>query len=109
MHNIINILSHNLNKYSIFTCYFLLKTRTICVILMNRYTNYAAYFSKQKGFFMKLPNDPVMLLSAVNTQLRDHYNSLDALCAAGGYSKKEITEKLDSIGYRYDPKINQFV
>ena len=76
---------------------------------MNRYTNYAAYFSKQKGFFMKLPNDPVMLLSAVNTQLRDHYNSLDALCVAGGYSKKEITEKLDSIGYRYDPKINQFV
>ena len=30
---------------------------------------------------MKLPEDPVMLLSFVNTKLRDQYASLDALCA----------------------------
>ena len=29
---------------------------------------------------MKLPEDPVMLLSFVNTKLRDQYASLDALC-----------------------------
>ena len=29
---------------------------------------------------MELPKDPVMLLSVVNTKLRDYYTSLDALC-----------------------------
>ena len=29
---------------------------------------------------MSLPHDPVMLLSVVNTLLRDRYDSLDALC-----------------------------
>ena len=28
-----------------------------------------------------LPADPIILLSYINTQLRDHYASLDALCA----------------------------
>lgn len=29
---------------------------------------------------MQLPNDPVMLMSFVNTRLRDGFDSLDALC-----------------------------
>ena len=29
---------------------------------------------------MELPKDPVMLLSVINTELRDKYPSLDALC-----------------------------
>ena len=29
-----------------------------------------------------LPKDPVILLSFVNTKLRDEYESLDELCAA---------------------------
>ena len=29
---------------------------------------------------MNLPKDPVMLLSYLNTQLRDNYDSLEALC-----------------------------
>ena len=29
---------------------------------------------------MTCPSDPVMLLSYINTQLRDHYESLTALC-----------------------------
>ena len=33
-----------------------------------------------KGEFYMLPQDPVILLSYVNTQLRDHYASLDDLC-----------------------------
>ena len=31
---------------------------------------------------MNLPKDPVMLLSYLNTQLRDNYDSLEALCDA---------------------------
>lgn len=58
---------------------------------------------------MKLPNEPVMLLSVVNTQLRDNYKSLDDLCTAAGADKNELELKLDSIGYKYDEKVNQFV
>ena len=32
---------------------------------------------------MTCPSDPVMLLSYINTQLRDHYESLAALCGPG--------------------------
>lgn len=58
---------------------------------------------------MKLPNDPVMLLSAVNTQLRDNYSDLDELCSAAGKDKSEIETKLASIGYKYDADVNQFI
>lgn len=58
---------------------------------------------------MKLPNDPVMLLSAVNMQLRDCYSDIDDLCAAAGRDKNEIETKLASIGYKYDAEANQFV
>ena len=56
-----------------------------------------------------IPKDPVMLLSYVNTQLRDYYESLEALCSCRGMKKKELLEKLDSIDYHYDEQINQFV
>lgn len=31
-----------------------------------------------------IPKEPVMLLSYVNTQLRDYYDSLEALCTCRG-------------------------
>ena len=58
-----------------------------------------------------LPQDPVMLLSYINTQLRDNYDSLDALSDGLDISeeeKKAITDKLASIGYVYSPESNQF-
>jgi hypothetical protein len=57
---------------------------------------------------MNMPKDPVMLLSFVNTQLRDHYPSLDELCAAYMVDKKVITDKLAQINYAYDEGKNQF-
>ena len=48
-----------------------------------------------------IPNDPVMLLSYVNTQLRDYYSSLDALCEDKGIGKEELVEKMKSIEYVY--------
>ena len=46
---------------------------------------------------MSIPKDPVMLLSYVNTQLRDNYSSLDEFCAAQGVSAEKLTADLDSI------------
>jgi hypothetical protein len=56
-----------------------------------------------------IPNDPVMLLSYINTQLRDFYPGLEALCRDKGLSQEEIEEKLNHIDYQYDETINQFV
>ncbi len=58
---------------------------------------------------MNLPQDPVMLLSYVNTQLRDNYSSLDDLCASFAADKEEITAKLRGINYEYDEEKNAFV
>lgn len=57
---------------------------------------------------MNLPKDPVMLLSFVNTQLRDNYSSLDELASAYGVSAEEIEEKLKAIDYTYDKENNRF-
>lgn len=56
-----------------------------------------------------LPQDPVILLSFVNTQLRDFYTSLEDFCLAFQVDKKELTKKLLSIDYTYDTEVNQFV
>lgn len=58
---------------------------------------------------MNLPKDPVMLLSVVNTQLRDIYPSLEELAAAHMVDAQELQEKLAIINYEYNEKRNQFV
>lgn len=58
---------------------------------------------------MNLPNDPVMLLSVINTQLRDFYPSLDELCAACDADKNNLCDKLAAIDYFYDAGSNQFI
>ncbi len=56
-----------------------------------------------------LPNDPIILLSVINTRLRDKYPSLDALCDDLSESKEEITKKLSDAGFEYDSDTNQFI
>ena len=58
---------------------------------------------------MALPKDPVMLLSYVNTKLRDEYDSLEELCKALDEDKEALTDKLGGINYSYDAVKNQFV
>ena len=58
---------------------------------------------------MSLPQDPVMLLSVVNTKLRDIYPSLEELAATEGVTVEEITQKLSVINYTYDRDRNSFV
>ncbi len=55
-----------------------------------------------------LPKDPYILLSIVNTLLRDYYENLDELCEDKQESKEEIINKLCSVGYTYDEKNNCF-
>lgn len=57
---------------------------------------------------MNIPNDPVILLSYINTQLRDNYSNFEDLCKSLDLSPYEISEKLKSIGYLYDEKLNRF-
>lgn len=56
-----------------------------------------------------LPTDPMILLSVINTKLRDFYPTLDALCEDMHLPKEELTEKLGLIDYFYDAGRNQFV
>ena len=55
-----------------------------------------------------LPKDPVLLLSVVNTKLRDEYGSLDELCAALNEERPAIERALAQLDYQYDPQQNQF-
>ena len=58
-----------------------------------------------------IPKDPVMLLSYINTQLRDNYSNLEALADGLDIGKAELDEivkKLESIGYIYKKDENRF-
>lgn len=57
---------------------------------------------------MNLPNDPVMLYSAINMKLRDDYPSLDALCADMGVDRADLERRLAEAGFEYNPASNQF-
>ncbi|MGM9800396.1 MAG: DUF4250 domain-containing protein [Muribaculaceae bacterium] len=55
-----------------------------------------------------LPQDPIILLSYVNTQLRDNYSSLDEMCKDMDIDRELIINKLLTVGYVYNPALNQF-
>ena len=55
-----------------------------------------------------LPKDPVILLSYINTQLRDFYSSLDELCEDMNVERDEIVRTLKTVGFEYNPARNRF-
>ena len=55
-----------------------------------------------------LPKDPFMLMSVLNTKLRDRYDSLEALCDDLELNRDELTVRLQEAGFDYDPERNQF-
>ena len=57
---------------------------------------------------MTLPTDPYILLSYINTKLRDEYPSLEALCDNLDIDAEEISQRLPDAGFSYNPEINQF-
>ena len=56
----------------------------------------------------RLPNDPMILFSAVTMLLRDHYGSLDELCDDMNVSRDDLEKKLAAVGFKYDKKLNKF-
>lgn len=56
----------------------------------------------------ELPNDPAMLLSLVNTWLRDRYESIEALCADKGLDADLLIGRLAAAGFEYNPLQNRF-
>lgn len=56
-----------------------------------------------------LPQDKAILLSYINTMLRDNYPSLTELCKSLGESEDKIKSDLASIDYYYDEKLNKFI
>ena len=59
-----------------------------------------------------LPQDPIMLMSYLNTKLRDNYSSLQAFADDNNLSSDEllaITKKLEAAGFTYSADRNQFI
>ena len=56
-----------------------------------------------------MPKDPNILLSYINTQLRDTYDSLEELCRSLDLDEIEIRTSLQSIGYEYNAGLNKFI
>ena len=57
---------------------------------------------------MNIPSDPFVLMSVINTNLRDFYPDLDALCKAENLDRAEIEKKLNAAGFEYNAELNKF-
>ena len=56
----------------------------------------------------QLPEDPVMLMSAINMKLRDFYSDLDSLCDDLQLDRASLEASLSEAGFSYMPEANQF-
>ena len=56
-----------------------------------------------------LPKDPFILLSYLNTKLRDEYSSLDELCDDLDVSAEELREQMERFGFCYNLEQNRFL
>ena len=50
---------------------------------------------------MKIPKDPYILLSYINTKLRDEFHSLEDLCQSLDIDRTELEAVLGGINYAY--------
>lgn len=55
-----------------------------------------------------IPQDPFILLSYVNTKLRDEYSSLDELCFHLGLSRADLEARLAGAGFEFSLEQNKF-
>ena len=56
-----------------------------------------------------IPSDPDILLSFINTRLRDEYpGGLDDLCHDMDIDRQELESKLANAGFIYNPDSNRF-
>ena len=57
---------------------------------------------------MNIPNDPMILLSFVNTKLRDEYSTLEEFCKGHNLDIEALKKKLEEIGFQYNAELKQF-
>ena len=76
---------------------------TDVIIFCNNYVN-----KKGKDPMSAIPKAPMILLSYINTQLRDNYSSLKELCQAMDLDEDQIKKTLSDIGFEYEPEQNCF-
>ena len=57
----------------------------------------------------QLPTEPMILLSVVNTKLRDFYGSLEELCEDLEVNPEELKQKFSQIDYVYNAELNRFI
>lgn len=70
--------------------------------------NFIKYYTPKEKL-MELPKDPIILLSVINTKLRDFYPSLEELCLSMMVDQKQLEYTLSAIGYYYEPSQNRFL
>ncbi len=58
---------------------------------------------------MDIPHDPIILVSYVNTKLRDHFATLEEFCRTYEINETELRSTLSTVDYQYDETTNQFV
>lgn len=58
---------------------------------------------------MDIPQDPIILVSYVNTKLRDQFATLTEFCSYYDVEEEELCNTLNSIDYHYDETTNRFV
>ncbi len=58
---------------------------------------------------MSIPKDPYILLSFINTKLRDEYSDLDELCSSLDIDCNYLVNVLSSIEYNYKKDVNRFI
>ena len=57
---------------------------------------------------MNIPKDPMLLLSFVNTKLRDEYSTLEEFCKEHDLDVEALKKKLEEIGFQYNTELKQF-
>lgn len=55
-----------------------------------------------------LPKDPMILLSFVNTKLRDEYSGPAEMCEALDEDFETMNKKLAEAGFSYNKDVNQY-
>ncbi len=57
---------------------------------------------------MNIPQDPFILLSFINTKLRDEFTNIDDLCKSLEIERSQIEKTLSTIEYSYSKDQNRF-
>jgi hypothetical protein len=61
-----------------------------------------------EGVIMKLPKDPYILLSYINTKLRDEFHNIEDLCQSLNVDQLALEAELSEIDYFYVRELNRF-